>query len=541
MKFSTKLTTYIQASYAIIGVETHEESRIIEHEIHKVVKAQPGTELYEWDMATGLVNITNAKKPVILSNTNSDVRVLASIAGTKGRAVFVLKDFHPSFRNPAVVRTLRSLIPQLASSGADAKRQTIILVSPQLDLPIELQKAVQMLAFPLPDREDLIQMLQGFIKDSVNANLTERQVELSRAELEVIAEAAVGMTSTEFCNALAACAIMQQGEDGKCTLTGGFARMIFEEKIINLKNGFLEYLATPPSIDDIGGLDLAKAWAITRRDGYTQRARDLHIPYPKGVMLFGIPGGGKTELAKAIGSIFNFPVFKLDIGKLFGSKVGESESNVREVIRLLEGLGQAVVLLDELEKYLGKQVTSGGGDSGTSSRVFGTLLSWMSEKKCPVFLVATVNDLSALPEALTRKGRWDEVFFVDLPTEQERLAILMALIHRRYKQPKEELDDTTRVDLGRATEGFTGAELDAAIGDALYDRLEQNAKDTEKDERTIYERVLVACRSIKPQSEVNPQYITALREQAKLGYKSASSTEVKTKTRGGKRNLALTA
>lgn len=514
--FTNKLQVYANAGYALIGVETHEEKRV-KNEIASIVPLlstqiadKPVSYvLYEWTRVLGLIKYTvGDKKPEIVSNVADYAKILPAINGIDVPAIFVLSDFHPAFKNPENIRMLREL-----GNIMSGKHQTLILVSPRLDLPLDLKKDVQMMEFALPTRVELNLMLKLFLDNTIKVQPAYKDLTLSEAEQTAIVESAAGMTSLEFENALSSCVIMQ---GSKITMTGDFAKNIFNEKISNLRTGFLEHLPETPGFQDVGGLNVVKSWALARRAGFEAPARELHLPYPKGVILAGFKGCGKTLVATAIASAFGFPLFKLDMGRIFGSKVGESEGNIQELIRLMEAMGRAIILIDEIDKHLSIGATSGTGDSGTGSRVFGTFLSWLSSRKCPIFVIATSNNLEALPPELTRKGRFDEIFWVDLPTAEERVDIFNSKLQHQFRT---DLCVANTLDLLiTASVDFSGAEIEAVIADALYMVLGGS--------KVPLRQLIKNCLDLtNPYARVDPQYVVDMRKKAAAGYKLASNIE----------------
>ena len=284
------------------------------------------------------------------------------------------------------------------------------------------------------------------------------------------------------------------------------------------KNGLLELIETRESLDSIGGLDLLKDWLLKRREAFTPRAKQYGLPMPKGVLMLGIPGCGKSLTAKATASVFNVPLLRLDAGRIFAGLVGQSESNLRAVIQTAEAIAPCVLWIDEMEKGFAGSRSSGSTDGGTSSRVFGSFISWMQEKKSPVFIVATANDVSQLPPEMLRKGRWDELFFVDLPTREEREAIWTIQIGK-FKRDAQEFDIRQ---LAKVTETFTGSEIEQVFIEALYRAFEQEQEPTDL---TIGE-VLV---DFVPLSKLMGESMTALRTWAK-GRTRPATTPVEERT-----------
>ena len=239
------------------------------------------------------------------------------------------------------------------------------------------------------------------------------------------------------------------------------------------KSGLLEIIQTRESLDSIGGLDVLKDWLLKRRHAFSQAARDFGLPPAKGVLIAGIPGTGKSLSAKATATVFGVPLLKLDAGRIFAGLVGQSEANVRSIIQTAEAIAPCVLWIDEIEKGLAGGRASGSTDGGTATRVFGSFISWMQEKTAPVFVVGTANDVSCLPPELLRKGRWDELFFVDLPNQEERQAIWSIQI-TRFKRDPAHFDIAQ---LARASDGFTGSEIEAVFTEALFNSFEDDARE----------------------------------------------------------------
>ena len=291
-----------------------------------------------------------------------------------------------------------------------------------------------------------------------------------------------------------------------------------KEQIIR-KSGILEFWGAVDDFGGVGGLSNLKAWLKQRNQGFSQRARDFGLPYPRGVLLVGVPGCGKSLCAKAVAAEWKKPLLKFDLGRVFGSLVGESEERMRKALGVAEGVAPAILWIDELEKGL-SGAGGGGGDGGVASRVFGNLLTWMEEKKKPVFVVATANDITKLPPELLRKGRMDEIFFVDLPTPTERAEILMIHLARRGRDPRE-FDLPALV---RATDEFNGAELEDVVVSALYEAFSEKIDNQEaKQEPKLESRHLLrAAAGSVPLARTRHQQIRELREWASRNCRPAA-------------------
>jgi len=330
----------------------------------------------------------------------------------------------------------------------------------RLKLPAELDHEVTRIDFALPGAEQLGDVLSGIIS---SAKLQAPDDELSEAVLN----AALGLTTIEAENAFALSVVESGGLD---------PAIISREKARALKrNGLVEVIETKPSLDAIGGLENLKRWLEIRKLAFSTEAKGFGLPAPKGLLIVGIPGTGKSLTAKATATAFGIPLLRLDMGKVFGGIVGQSEGNLRLVIQTAEAIAPCVLWIDEIEK--GFSGTQGGGDGGTSARVFGSFLSWMQEKEKPVFVVATANDVSRLPPEFVRKGRFDEMFFVDLPTLGER-ALIWDIVIRKYGRKPHDFDSVV---LAGASEQFTGAEIEAVFVEAMHAAFAADAEVTRKD------------------------------------------------------------
>jgi SpoVK/Ycf46/Vps4 family AAA+-type ATPase len=334
----------------------------------------------------------------------------------------------------------------------------MVLLSAVLEIPVELEKEVTVLTFPLPAREDLDALLEGIVSEV--SSLKRVHIDLEPAGRERLLQAALGLTLNEAENVFAKI-IVQSGR-----LSGDQVHEVFAEKQqIIRKSGLLEYYATQETFLHIGGLGVLKDWLQKRAAAFTPEARSFGLPAPKGVLLLGIQGCGKSLCAKAVASHWQLPLLRFDIGKMFNSLVGSSEENVRKAIAVAESVAPAILWVDEIDKAFAGSQVSGAADGGTTARVFGTFLTWLSEKTAPVFVVATANDISQLPPELMRKGRLDEIFFVPLPTLAEREEILDIHLRKRGRDAQ----NFDLAALSEASRDFSGAELEAAIVSALYD------------------------------------------------------------------------
>ncbi len=372
----------------------------------------------------------------------------------------VLKDLHPFLDDPEVVRGLRELAQHLKSSFT-----TAVLLSPVLKIAPELEKEITVVDVPLPTYEELLQLLGEIV--TVVHESRRATVNLERDRVEELVRAAQGLTLAEAENVFARAI----ADDGK--LDASDVAMVLEEKQqIVRKSGLLEYYPVSRGLDQIGGLELLKEWLVRRRAAFGEQARRFGLPEPKGILLLGVQGCGKSLTAKAVAAEWRLPLLRLDVGRIFSSFVGSSEQNLRRAIGVAESVAPVVLWIDEVEKGLSGVSSSGAGDSGVSARVFGNLLIWLQEKTAPVFVVATANRIDLLPPEFLRKGRFDEIFFVDLPSEAERGEIFR--IHLRGKNRDPERFDVDA--LAALSMGWSGAEIEQAIVAGLYDAFSEGTE-----------------------------------------------------------------
>jgi ATP-dependent 26S proteasome regulatory subunit len=452
--FPEQVQTYIRAGYPILYVVTAEEDRAIDL---LAQAAQEGTgarrKLFVWSVSRGLC--TADLKPVD-RKTADPHRILPYLLEFNEPGLFVLEDYHffvdeRAPRAALAIRQLRDLV-----SPFKASRKTVVILSPVLKIPPELEKDVTVLDLAMPGEEELAATLDETAEQMKDNPKVE--INLTGDAREKIVKALHGLTRSEAENALAKVIVTRSridAEDVELLLT--------EKEQIIRKSGMLEYYATPERFGSIGGLDELKRWLRSRGKAFSEAARAFGLPNPKGLLLVGVPGCGKSLTAKAVAAEWKMPLLKFDLGKVFGGLVGQSEENMRRALKMAEAVTPCVMWIDEIEKGLAGS-RGGAGDSGVTQRVFGSLLTWMEENQKQVFTIATANDIEGLPPELLRKGRFDEVFFIDLPTPQERatiLAIHLTKHHRDYRD----------FDIARhagATEGYSGAELEQAVVSALY-------------------------------------------------------------------------
>ncbi len=440
-----EIDSLIRARYPIIYLLTHEEARL-ESLISSLSKKQ-SKEFHHWTATQGLKLYSTED----VGKYNDPLEVLVHIQKHDAPSLFLLKDFHPFLEDPHVVRRLRDLAHDLRGSF-----KTILIASPRLNLPIELEKEITLVDIPLPDPQELTELLQSII--DVISKRNKSSVDLKPDEARALVRAAQGLTLTEAENAFSKSVV----NDSVLNVRDVNVVLKEKEQIIR-KSGILEFFPANAKISEVGGLQNLKQWLGLRSKAFSTKASEFGLPTPKGVLLLGAPGCGKSLTAKAVANSWRLPLLRLDFGKIFSGLVGSSEENMRRALKVAEGVSPCVLWIDEIEKGLAGGV-SGSSDGGTGARVFGTFLTWMQEKESSVFVVATANKIEALPPELLRRGRFDEIFFMDLPHAQSRMDILTIHLMKRKRDPKT-FDLKSIIEL---TDGFSGAELEHVVVEGLF-------------------------------------------------------------------------
>ena len=491
-----ELDVLIRARYAIIYVISWEEDRV-ERYLREIAQRRKKN-LFVWTVTQG-IGKSGAEPQRAKAGAGSTADPLAALDAVIQHvepAIYLFKDFHrfscDDRCNIAVIRRLRDLAHHLRDTY-----KTLVIVAPSLRIAPDLTKDVTVLEFGLPDTGDFGRLLDRILED-VRDNPKVR-IDLSPEDRERLLHAARGLTLKEAENVFAKTLVL----DGR--LDSEDISVIFSEKQqIIKKSGLLEYYEAQENFSHVAGLENLKQWLIKRQIAFTERAAQFGLPAPRGVMLLGVQGCGKSLCAKAVSSLWNLPLLRFDIGQMFSSLVGSSEENVRRAIQTAESVAPVILWIDEIDKALAGASSGGGAsDAGTASRVFGTLLTWLSEKTSEVFVICTANDISHLPPELLRKGRLDEIFFVDLPDERERREILQIHLRKRQRDPEPfDLDELVRL-----SDGFSGAEIEEAIIAALFDALSQ-----QQDLST--ELIAASLRETVPLSKTMSEQMTVLRSWA---------------------------
>ncbi len=482
MAFEHELDLLIRSSHPIIYIPTPEEERVEQLIWASAEGGTPPRAVYTWDFVDGFEGGLARANPA---------QALAEVekARVEVPALYLLRDFHRFLDDAQVARKLRNLARHLRNS-----RKTLILLAPGLRIPPDLAEEITVLDLAPPGYRE--------IDAELAAALERVTVRLSSGGRDALIKACQGLTIARIRLGLArAVASFGQLDERAIPL------MLEEKKQRIRQTQVLEFWPGTETIDDIGGLDILKAWLEQRAAAFTPEARDYGLPYPKGILLVGIQGTGKSLSAKATASLWQLPLLRLDVGRLMGGLVGESEARTREMIRIAEAMAPCVLFIDELDKGFAGLGSGFVGDSGTSARVFATILTWMEEKETPVFIAATANSVETLPPEVLRKGRFDEVFFIDLPSERERREIFA--VHLLKVRPSR-LRDFDLDELAFQSEGFNGAEIEQAIFDAMHSAFNERRE-------FVTEDILRAMAGIVPLSKTSQERIQALQQWAASG------------------------
>jgi AAA+ superfamily predicted ATPase len=490
MTFSAELDIYLRSRFTLLIVVTPEEERLLQT-VREVCKRSKRLCL-TWDSADGFqfLNQSGGAAPT----AKDPLTALEQIDKADGDKLFILKDFHDYWNNPQIKRKLKTSVQKLKYA-----KKSIIVTAPTGQIPPELKDEAFVIEFPLPQTGELENVLDSLTRTpGVKVNLTQ----LGK---EKLVQAALGLTASQAQRVFAK-VIVTNG----CLDDRDIQLVTEEKKQIIKESQALEFFAVHETIADVGGLDVLKQWLRLRERAFGKEAQAYGLPAPKGIALIGIPGTGKSLTAKMIAGLWQLPLLRLDIGSLFGSLVGESEERTRKALQLAETVAPCVLWIDEMEKAF----ASGGLDGGTSTRVFGTILTWMQEKTKPCFVVATANNINQLPPELLRKGRFDEIFFLDLPTLQERTEILEVHLRKRQRFPQ----DFDIPSLAHQSTGYVGSELEQAIIDAMYVGFNQNREFSTTDINNALKRQV-------PLSISSRETIEALRNWLREGRAQSASFE----------------
>ena len=484
MKFNSELTLFLKARYPIIYINTIEEDRV-EYVIRKNVKTNLNRSIYSWDFVDGYTN--NPNNEGFAKRNPLQALELIERLSSETPALFLLKDFNRFLTDLSISRKLRNV-----SRILKLQPKTIIIIASDLTIPKELQDLITILQFQLPLEDEISQELNRLI-NSLNINVEPKL-------FETLTRACQGLSLERIRRVLSKIIATYKTIDNN-----SISILLSEKKQIISQTEILEYSSVNEKITNLGGLDNLKDWVNKRKTAFSIQASNYGLPTPRGLLLVGIQGTGKSLTAKAIANDWQLPLLKLDVGKLFGGIVGESESRLRQMINLAETISPCILWIDEIDKAFTN--TESKGDSGTSNRILATFISWLSEKTKPVFVISTANNIDLLPLEIIRKGRFDEIFFLDLPKKSEREEIFK--IHIQEFRPNS-IDSFDYSKLANLSESFSGAEIRQSIIEGMYHAFYEKREFTTED-------ICLALKELIPLANLESNQMLKLQNWASSG------------------------
>jgi SpoVK/Ycf46/Vps4 family AAA+-type ATPase len=526
-KVPERLKVLIDSSTPIVVMETVEEVRAVR--MVRTACSVLNLAAFEWTIASGLARCgTNPSSAIeagafdpggyrsgqvndiaegakALYDSREPAKMLANLEGISVEAAFILKDLQRHMDDPVVVRRLRDVGQKFATN-----RRTVILTAPKISIPPELASLVEFLELPLPDRQRLRQIIDEVLVRVSKTHTLQRR--LDPAGIDAMAENLRGLTEEEAERAIS------QALVARYALCPETVTDVLEAKKALLKRSeMLDFVEASDTLASVGGLDNLKHFLAQRRGSWEEQARAFGLDPPRGVIILGVQGCGKSMCARAIAGEWKLPLVKFDTAAVYDKYIGETEKRIQKVFQVAEGLAPCVLWIDELEKvFAGSGPDSASADAGVSSRLLASFLSWMQDRKAPVFVAATCNNVNALPPELIRKGRFDELFFVDLPSQAERKQIFGIQLTQRKRKPEDfHLDQ-----VAAAARGFSGAEIESVVQTALYAAYSQKHQLTNQ-------HLLDAIQSTVPLSTTRAEEIEALRQWARQRAVPASSGAAK--------------
>lgn len=494
MKFNDELALFLKARYPIIYINTIEEDRV-EYIIRKNIKTNLNRSIYSWDFVDGYTN--NPNNEGFAKRNPLQALELVERLNAETPALFLLKDFNRFLTDLSISRKLRNI-----SRILKLQPKTIIVIGSDLTIPKELQDLITVIQFQLPLEEEINQELSRLI-NSLN-------IKIDSQLFETLTRACQGLSLERIRRVLSKIIATYKTIDER-----SIEILLSEKKQILSQTEILEYASVNEKITNLGGLKNLKDWLKKRKTAFGIQASNYGLPTPRGLLLIGIQGTGKSLTAKAIANDWQLPLLKLDVGKLFGGIVGESESRLRQMINLAETISPCILWIDEMDKAFSN--TESRGDSGTSNRVLGSFISWLSEKTKPVFVIATANNIDLLPLEIIRKGRFDEIFFLDLPEKEEREEIFK--IHLQEFRPNS-WDSFDYLKLAQSSESFSGAEIRQSIIEGMYHAFYEKREFTTDD-------ICMALEQLIPLAHLESDQMIKLQKWASSGrIRSASSKDI---------------
>jgi DNA polymerase III delta prime subunit len=503
-EMAADVSALLRARNPLIWVASREEARA--ERLLFEAAASAGYVPYTWDVGQGIADMSGKAQPQFADPGEAlgEIRVRASrVVGTPERGVWIMRDLPAWLSGPAGATTMRQLrnLARLLPGTPRDRAQAIIVLSPSADIPPELAGHATVIEMPMPDREEIAAVLDSLVEQY---DLGDTMVNGRR---EAAIDAAVGLSQVEAQACYSKSLVTSRTIDPVAVAK--------EKKTVISRERVLEWFdPLPDGLNAVGGLENLKTWLVSRSSAYTPQARAYGLPAPKGALLAGIPGCGKSLTAKAISTAWGVPLLRVDLGAIKSKFVGESEGNLRRAFKVIETVGRCIVWFDEIEKAL-QGATSGSADGGVSSDALGAVLSWMQERKNDAFVIATANDVEVLPAELLRKGRFDEIWWIDLPTRIERLEILKATL-RQFKRG--EIEGLNKV--VDASDGFTGSEIAALVPDAMYAAFADGGREINATD------LLAAAKTVVPLSKTAAERLLKLRAWANGRARPASAPEI---------------
>jgi AAA+ superfamily predicted ATPase len=481
-----ELYLLINSESPLIYVETWEEERI--ERMLEAIATQLEIPLFTWTATTGL---QRAGLPNVVFNTAEPMAALNHIGSICVDALYLMKDFHRYLEQDLVLRKLRDICQLFRQN-----RRSLLISAPALEIPLELRKDVVAFRMGLPDRAQLRQFAAATAQRIAATHRLRNS--LNGAGFDQLAAALCGLTLNEAERVLAKSMIEYGGLDERC-----LDEVLLRKKEAVAQQGILEFVEPSESFQDVGGLANLKQWLQKRQGAYSAETAKFGLEPPRGILIMGVQGCGKSLCAKAVAREWRMPLLKMDAGNLYDKYVGETERRLREALETSAQLAPAVLWIDEIEKGFATSPGTASVDGGVSNRILGSFLSWLQERQQPVFVVATCNDITALPPELVRKGRFDEIFFVDLPGPEERKEIFRVHLARKGRDPNAFALEA----LAANSEGFSGAEIEQAVKAGLYTAFPQK--------REVTTEILVAeLHNSVPLSTTRREEVEALRSWA---------------------------
>jgi len=511
---------HVRSSRPMIYIVSHEEQRVIDS-IRSVAGMQNRMwDVVSWDINKGIEIISNFENNKINNGIMDQIGVLkwfeeqpSPLSKERGISqkylILVLKDFHVFMGYNGSVGQIEEEVIRALYNIAErniTQHKVIVFISPVLYLPTRLERICAVIDYPLPERYHISKYFDGVIDlISGNKSLDKFKKDYSVDEKDAIISACQGLTQQEI--------ELLVSYNINLSVNGGFDPVFIASKKRDIirKAGIIDWVDTKSGLESVGGLHELKSWLFKRKRAFTEDAKEYGLENPKGLLLVGVQGAGKSLSATAIAKHWNLPLLRLDMGKIFAGIVGSSEANIRQAIKIAESVSPCILWIDEIDKGMSGFISSNATDGGTAARVFGFILTWMQEKTSPVYVVATANDISQLPPELLRKGRFDEIFFVDLPDEEDRKEIIKIHIEKRNRN----ISNFNLTRLARASELFTGAEIEAGIVSAMYEAFSRGDEFNTND-------IINAFEDMFPIAKTMEREISALRNWAEHRARNAS-------------------